>query len=224
MAFQSSQRLHADGVVDQPTATALGLSSDSTPGAAEFPDVPVAVVARMLPSAHLDNINKHLKFVLDALTRRGLTELPIILAALATIRAETAGFVPISEGISRFNTSPGGEPFDLYDHRSDLGNRGPTDGADFKGRGFVQLTGRDNYQKFGPVVGVPDLADQPELANDPGIAANLLAAFIKAKEVPMRQALANDDLATARRLVNGGSHGLDDFTDAYRTGQRLLGV
>jgi peptidoglycan L-alanyl-D-glutamate endopeptidase CwlK len=30
------------------------------------------------------------------------------------------------------------------------------------------------------------------------------------------------NLAAARRLVNGGSHGLSDFTDAYRTGDALL--
>jgi len=41
----------------------------------------------------------------------GLTTVPIVLAALATIRAETEGFVPISEYLSRYNTSPGGQPF-----------------------------------------------------------------------------------------------------------------
>jgi peptidoglycan L-alanyl-D-glutamate endopeptidase CwlK len=176
----------------------------------------------MFPDAHLENINKHLPFVLSALAQRELTSVPVVLAALATIRAETAGFVPISEGISRFNTSPGGQPFDLYDHRADLGNRGPTDGSDFKGRGFIQLTGRSNYEQFGPIIGVPTLANQPEQANDPGIAAHLLAAFIKAKEISIKQALAAEDLATARRLVNGGSHGLDQFTEAYRAGQRFL--
>ena len=44
-----------------------------------------------------------------------------------------------------------GAPFALYDDR--LGNQ-PGDGARFKGRGFVQLTGRYNYAKYGPVVGV----------------------------------------------------------------------
>ena len=222
LAFQKSQGLFADGIVGAKTAAALGFEPDRIPIAPDMPDVSVSVVSKMFPGAHLDNINRHLKPVLDALEQRELTSLPIVLAALATIRAETAGFVPISEGISKFNTSPGGLPFDLYDHRSDLGNRGPTDGADFKGRGFVQLTGRNNYEKFGPIIGVPTLAAQPEQANDPGIAANLLAAFVKATEIELKLALANDDLATARRLVNGGSHGLDQFTDAYRTGEKLL--
>ena len=53
--------------------------------------------------------------------------------AIATIRAETAGFEPISEFKSRFNTSPQGHPFDLYDSRKDLGNCGAPDGTNFKG-------------------------------------------------------------------------------------------
>jgi putative chitinase len=72
----------------------------------------------------------------------------VVLGALGTIRAEIDGFVPISEGISRYNTSPNGADFDLYDKRKDVGNQGPGDGAKFKGRGFVQLTSRPNYSHF----------------------------------------------------------------------------
>jgi len=38
----------------------------------------------------------------------------------------------------------------------------------------------------------------------------------------LRHALIEDDLKTARKLVNGGSHGLDRFTDAYEIGKRLI--
>ena len=69
---------------------------------------------------------------------------------------------------------------------------------------------------------MPDLVANPQRANDPNVAAQLLASFIKANELHIKQALLTDDLATARRLVNGGSNGLADFTDAYRTGQRLI--
>jgi len=74
--------------------------------------------------------------------------------ALATIRAETESFHPINEGLSKFNTSPGGHPFDLYDHRTDLGNQGKGDGAKYRGRGYVKLTGRFNYQNYGAALGV----------------------------------------------------------------------
>ena len=97
------------------------------------------------------------------------------------------------------------------------------DGASYRGRGFVQLTGRFNYAKFGPkLTPSADLVNHPELGNDPTTASALLALFLKDKEKAIRAALKQDDLAAARKLVNGGSHGLESFTRAYRVGQRVL--
>jgi peptidoglycan L-alanyl-D-glutamate endopeptidase CwlK len=66
------------------------------------------------------------------------------------------------------------------------------------------------------------LIDNPDLANDPTIAAQLLASFLKSREQGITAALATGDLTTARRLVNGGSNGLDRFTDAYNIGKSLI--
>ena len=144
----------------------------------------------------------------------------MLLVALATIRAEAESFLPLTEAESPFNTSPSGPPFDLYDHRRDLGNQGPPDGALFRGRGFVQLTGRANYTHFAHEINQPLVAN-PDLAASPVIAAQLLARFLAHKESAIRHALAANDLAAARRLVNGGTHGLDRFTAAYTTGPAL---
>ena len=62
----------------------------------------------------------------------------------------------------------------------------------------------------------------PERANEPDIAAAVLATFLKEKEQAIKTALAEDDLRRARRLVNGGSHGLDRFADAFRRGEALI--
>jgi peptidoglycan L-alanyl-D-glutamate endopeptidase CwlK len=221
IGFQRSQGLLADGVVGSITASALGFGSDEAPAPPGFPPIDLALVAKMFPATRLDNIKSNLPHVIAALQEQNLVAIPVVLTALATIRAETEGFLPIDEGMSRFNTSPGGRPFDLYDHRADLGNQGPTDGADYKGRGFVQLTGRANYERFGPIVEA-DLVRNPELANEPTTAARLLAAFISSKQLLIKDALLRDDLAAARKAVNGGSHGLDRFSAAYRIGQSLL--
>lgn len=220
LAYQRSAGLLADGIAGPRTQAALGLRDNAAlPSVLERCTVPT--VSRMFPGTSTGNIERYLPPVLEALRQVGLVDKPMVLMALATIRAETAGFEPISEGKSRYNTSPNGHAFDLYDHRRDLGNRGVPDGERFRGRGFVQLTGRDNYTRFGAELGV-DLVQHPELANDPAIAAQLLARFIKRKELPIKQALLDDDLRTARRLVNGGSHGLDRFTLAYAAGNRWL--
>jgi putative chitinase len=225
VAFQKSEGLLADGIVGVNTLTALGFepAPETIVAASAIQNVTVNIVSRMFPLTPLDNIKKNLPFILTALTDTALTDKNMVLMALATIRAETESFRPIDEGKSRFNTSPGGKPFDLYDNRKDLGNQGPPDGANFKGRGYIQLTGRDNYRVIGADIGLgKQLVEDPTLANKPDIAANILAFFLKRKELAIKQALMRDDLRHARKLVNGGSHGLDRFTDAFRIGARLL--
>jgi putative chitinase len=186
-------------------------------------EMTVDIAAQIIPYAPRANIEANLPFVLHALIAPQLADNSMVLMALATIRAETGSFLPISEFESEFNTSPGGHPFDLYDSRADLGNQGAPDGERFKGRGFIQLTGRSNYTLHGAAIGMgQQLIENPDLANLPDIAARLLASFLKAHEAKIRAALTAGDLREARRLVNGGSHGLDAFTAAYNTGLALL--
>ena len=222
IAFQRSEGLLADGIAGPRSLYALGLGDDpSLPDALQF--VTVQVASAMFPATPLGNIKANLPPVLWALDARALRDRSMALMALSTIRAETESFVPIAEGLSRYNTSPGGHPFDLYDNRRDLGNLGPPDGQRFCGRGFVQLTGRFNYQRYGPRLSDPvDLVADPGLASDPKVAAELLALFLGDRELQIKDALLHGNLMAARRLVNGGSHGLDRFSDAYARGDALL--
>jgi putative chitinase len=69
----------------------------------------------------------------------------------------------------------------LYDGRKDLGNDKEGDGWKFRGRGFIQLTGKDNYRRYGKRIGV-DLEANPDLANDPEIATKLAVAYFADKK------------------------------------------
>jgi len=223
LAFQRSEGLLADGVAGVRTLAALQ-GTAAPPLASVLGQISTAVVSQMFPHTPLINITRNLPFVLTALDEAQLHDRLMVLAALATIRAETESFEPVAEGRSRYNTSPDpkGHAFDLYDRRKDLGNTGPPDGERFRGRGYIQLTGRANYATYGKSIGLKgQLIENPELASEPAIAAKLLAAFLKDKERRIKEALLGQDFAGARRLVNGGSHGLDRFVDAYETGIRL---
>jgi putative chitinase len=182
-----------------------------------------ALVKKMFPDTKLAPITKNLPFVLDGLRAFDLGDRSMVLMALGTIRAETEGFVPISEFKSKFNTKT--KPFDRYEPGTpkgkELGNTQPGDGARFKGRGFVQLTGRDNYTRVGKQLDI-DLVGSPDTANDPATAGKILGRFLKNAEKKIRAALKADDLRTARKLVNGGSHGLAQFKDAFGRGQNVI--
>jgi predicted chitinase len=59
-----------------------------------------------------------------------------------------------------------------------MGNTKPGDAFKYIGRGYIQLTGKENYEKVGNLIGV-DLVNNPELANDPEIAAKIVPAFFQ---------------------------------------------
>jgi len=200
LAYQKSKGLLSDGVVGSRTLGALGLTKDK-----KLPSVvnkvTTTMVSKMFPYAPVDNIKEYLPFVLKALEDDKLGDKQMVLMALATIRAETGRFLPIDEGKSKYNTSPGGHPFDLYDKRRDLGNGAKGDGAKFKGRGFIQLTGKANYTKYSKALRLgTKLVKIPEFANDPKIAAKILSRFLKDKERRIKEALLDNDLRLARRL------------------------
>jgi len=225
-AYQDSKGLPSTGQADEDTQEAVGMNQpDTTKTPVPVIDnITVDIVAQMFSrfTPRL-NIETYLPEVLAALKQADMDDRDLVLMALGTIRAETEGFEPISERQSQYNTDPGAHPFNKYDNLVSLGNQGRPDGERYRGRGFIQLTGRANYQRYGERLGLESrLIEEPELANDPRVAAQILAKFIKDKRNVAKYAILGNDLRTARKLVNGGSHGLDRFTEAFETGVRLL--
>lgn len=181
-------------------------------------DLTVDQIMPAFPGARREYVAHYWPYVREALREAMLDSPRMVAFALATIAAETAGFVPLREMRSIWNTDR--KPFDRYDGRKDLGNDQPGDGARFPGRGFVQLTGRANYRTYGQRIYQP-LEDEPDLANEPKIAAQILAMFIADRAEQIDTALRASDFDRARRAVNGGTHGMERFNRAYTA---ILGV
>lgn len=150
----------------------------------------------------LQDARTYLPGVLNGLNAKGILNKATLIAALATIGVETAGFRPIKEwGDDGYFT-------EMYEGRDDLGNNRPGDGVRYHGRGFIQITGRANYRFYGQKLGVP-LEEKPDLALDPDIAAKILIEYFWDREVD--KAAAEGDWKGVRKLVNGGLNGWDHF-------------
>lgn len=225
--FQKDYGLLTDGIFGEKSKNAIkkaislrGEESDEIPPS-------VDLIKKLVPQANKENIDRYGPMILEALKRHGLDYIEMFLMVIGTIYAEVGNrFEPISEYISKYNTKPGGRPFALYDFRTELGNYSVGDGERFKGRGFVQLTGKFNYKKYGEIVSNNlgkkiNLIEEPELANNPEIASEILVCFLKDREADIVSAIQDKNLNKARKLVNGGTHGLDLFSSVFKQYEKL---
>lgn len=92
-----------------------------------------------------------------------------------------------------------------------MGNTEPGDGYKYRGRGFIQLTGRANYSKYGQQTGF-DLVNNPDLLLQIGVSAQVAAAYWADHGL---NALADqNNLQAITRGINGGLNGLES-REAY---------
>lgn len=174
----------------------------------------------------LKNIEENWPLILEALDKKGLcNDDKFLCYVLATIKVENAKFKPSTEIPSKYSTKNGKLPYDYsaYENRKDLGNIYPGDCNLFPGRGLIQITGRNNYTIYDKKLKLEGgLLKTPEAANEPHIAAAILAEYFEDRQVKINAALATDDFVTLRKIVNGGTHGLDDFIETYKKAIKLF--
>lgn len=100
-----------------------------------------------------------------------------------------------------------------YEGRRDLGNTQAGDGDRFRGRGFIQLTGRSNYDAAGKALGI-DLVNNPDMAAQPEIASQIALWYLKSRKnssgSTVTDLAARGDIAGVTKLINGGFNGYDD--------------
>lgn len=107
----------------------------------------------------------------------------------------------------------------VYADRMGNGNEASGDGFKYRGRGLIQLTGKDNYRACGEALGV-DLVEEPDLVSNPQYAA-LSAGWFWDKNKLNQFADANDMTGLTKR-INGGTHGLDDRVARTQTAIDVL--
>ena len=88
----------------------------------------------------------------------------------------------------------------IYANKNGNGGVASGDGFRYRGRGFLQITGRANYRRIGALVGMP-LEDDPDLLGQPVPAAQAAAAYWKARAINVPADA--DDVSAVTFLVNG---------------------
>ncbi|MPW00399.1 peptidoglycan-binding protein [Bombella apis] len=98
------------------------------------------------------------------------------------------------------------------------GNPEPGDGYKYRGRGFIQLTGRINYQEAGKHLNM-DLVNHPDEAAKPEVAARTAVDYWKARVVSKGH---QENIALATQIINGGYNGLSDRMKAVHEWETRL--
>jgi putative chitinase len=97
-----------------------------------------------------------------------------------------------------------------------LGNTKPGDGAKYKGRGYIQLTGKYNYKKAGEALGLP-LAENPQLVERPEVAAKVAVWFWQQRV--SNKDISYDNVKDVTKGINPGLKHLDQRSDKLKSFQ-----
>lgn len=178
-------------------ANGAGGASGASGPAGTVGNIDVEKLVNAIDPGYRENARKHWPAIVKECQAQGVTNKAQIAYILATTVHESGAGKYMEEIASG----------SAYEGRRDLGNTHSGDGVRYKGRGYVQITGRNNYTNWGKKLGI-DLVGNPELAERPEIAAKILVGGMK--EGSFTGKGLNDyingsktDFTNARRIVNG---------------------
>jgi putative chitinase len=242
--FQSKNGLTADGVVGDTTwKKIMGEGEVSAPQVITEPaPVPVANVGGL----KLSNLKGHvpdtvIAMIPEVANKFGI-DTPVKLAHfLSQCGHESGGFKITQENLNysakglmgifkkyfpdestanAYQRNPEKIANKVYSNRMGNGTESSGDGYKFRGRGFIQLTGKDNYTSFGKSIN-EDIASKPEKVGTDY--ALLSAAWFFSKNC-LKKCIDSSDatVLAVTKCVNGGTIGLDDRKKHFKEYYNLL--
>ena len=152
--------------------------------------------------APIQHVRANWPLILDALEEAGINTPLVQVGMAATIAVETGHFYPVKEIASKNPESA------VYKAQQAYYPSG------YYGRGYIQLTWRDNYRDASRAIGV-DLITKPDLLLEPEISAKAAAWFFKTKTVGgtdrrrLYMACDEADWKALRRGINGPGYAKD---------------
>ena len=204
----------ADTVEEDDTATSLRprLRPDSV--TTDEPESDLAPASSPRPRLRPDfKPNRHERLIIGNGKARGMGD-DEIAAMLAQIKVETGDFQYMTElGDNDY--------FKKYDPQyaprkaAALGNTEPGDGYKYRGRGYLQITGRYNYAQASKSMpgGYTDFIESPDLVANPAIAVQLAFEYWGRRTAPK---VSNwNDVRSVTKTINPGLRHLSQREEAY---------
>ena len=237
--WQSSNGLTADGIVGEGTWTKMF----GTKQLITEPSTPIVNAGPL----KLENLKGHIPDAVisqipDAAKKFNITN-PLRLAHfLAQCGHESAGFKSIQENLNYsadglkkifpkyfpgnlaegYAKNPEKIASKVYGSRMGNGDETTKEGFKFRGRGYIQLTGKDNYTKFGKFIG-EDTVSNPDLVATKYPLASAAFFFDSNKLWDICDKGSDDATVTAvTKRVNGGTIGLPDRIKHFKEYFSLL--
>ena len=242
-AWQAAHGLAADGIVGP--ATWAKIMGEST---VVVPEPVVSAPIAPIGGLKLDKLKGHIPdaviaMIPDTAAKFGINT-PLRLAHfLAQCGHESGGFRLTQENLNYsakglngifkkyFPTEAAAAPYNrnpqkiankVYSNRMGNGTEASGDGYKFRGRGYIQLTGKDNYTAFGKSIGV-DMTANPDLVASQYALLSAAWFFTKNGLHKMADEGAGDVVVTKiTKRVNGGTIGLPDRIKHFKEYYHLL--
>ncbi|MCM1128934.1 MAG: hypothetical protein NC211_03525 [Alistipes senegalensis] len=189
------------------------------------------VAAKVVPQGLKDSISRrrNRQALENQMVAAGITDPNEQAMFMAQMEHESGGFAKMEEGFNYRSTdrimavsgharkqgkaavetamAQGPEAVAELMYGGRMGNTEKGDAYKFRGRGHIQLTGKDNYSAAGKALGI-DLLNNPELAADPEIAAKIATWYWK-KNPKLVVAGKAGNVVAATQAINGGQNGIE---------------
>ena len=244
-AYQLKNGLTADGIVGDGTwKKIMGEATTSTPTPTPVAATPIVNSGTL----KLDKLKGHIPdaviAMIPAVAQKFQIDSPLRLAHfLAQCGHESGGFRLTKENLNysakglmgifkkyfptealanQYARQPEKIANKVYGNRMGNGSEASGDGAKFCGRGYIQLTGKDNYTAFGKSIG-EDVCANPQVVAEKYALLSAAWFFSKNGLHKMADSGATDSVVTSiTKRVNGGTIGLADRIKHFNEYYKLL--
>jgi putative chitinase len=161
--------------------------------------------------ARIDRAQRFLPYIEAAMQEYGIDTPARQAAFLAQIGHESGGL--------HFLVELWGPSIQQRGYGNRMGNAGPEEGFKFRGRGLIQLTGKNNYTEASAALGV-DLIAEPERLGEPDLACRSAGWFWKSHG--LNELADAGDFERVTKRINGGLNGYPERLALYGKAQEVL--